>query len=89
MQQGLLYQKNLLDFCTRENIRIIAYNPLVKGSYVQSLHKEANIVAILNATLQYNEYGNPNNGQEIVMDATEICDEYLKYLEILYSKKNR
>lgn len=44
---------------------------------------EANIVAILNATLQYNEYGNPNNGQEIVMDATEICDEYLKYLEIL------
>ena len=44
---------------------------------------EANIVAILNATLQYNEFGNPNNGQEIVMDATEICDEYLKYLEIL------
>ena len=38
-----LYQKNLLDFCTRENIRIIAYNPLVKGSYVQSLHKEANL----------------------------------------------
>ena len=28
-----LYQKDLLEFCNLENIKIIAYNPLVKGEY--------------------------------------------------------
>ena len=28
-----LYQKGLLEFCNLENIKIIAYNPLVKGGY--------------------------------------------------------
>lgn len=35
-----LYQKNLLDFCNKENIRIIAYNPLVRGPYCEKFHKE-------------------------------------------------
>lgn len=37
-----LYQKHLLDFCKRENIRLLAYNPMVKGEYVQE-HKEVNL----------------------------------------------
>ena len=37
-----LYQKHLLDFCNRENIKILAYNPLVKGPYCQKFHKNAN-----------------------------------------------
>jgi len=33
-----LYQKDLLEFCNLENIKIIAYNPLVKGSYCKERH---------------------------------------------------
>ena len=29
----LLFQKNLLHFCNKENIKIISYNPLCKGNY--------------------------------------------------------
>jgi diketogulonate reductase-like aldo/keto reductase len=28
-----LYQKNLLYFCEKENIKVLAYNPLCKGNY--------------------------------------------------------
>ena len=28
-----LYQKNLLSYCEKENIKIIAYNPICKGNY--------------------------------------------------------
>ena len=37
-----LYQKHLLDFCRKENIRIIAYNPLVRGPYCKTFHSDAN-----------------------------------------------
>ena len=37
------YQKHLLDFCNKEKIRVIAFNPLVRGSYVKSLHAAANL----------------------------------------------
>ena len=33
-----LYQKDLLEFCNLENIKILAYNPLVKGSYCKDRH---------------------------------------------------
>ena len=33
-----LYQKNLLSYCEKENIKIIAYNPICKGNY--DYHKE-------------------------------------------------
>ena len=42
-----LYQKNLLDFCNRENIRILGYNPLVRGSYCNEFHKD-NLTDLLN-----------------------------------------
>mgnify|MGYP002627331516 CR=1 FL=1 len=35
-----LYQKNLLEFCNLENIKILAYNPLVKGEYCKRHSKE-------------------------------------------------
>ena len=31
-----------MDFCHRENIHLLAYNPLVKGIYVKK-HKEGNV----------------------------------------------
>lgn len=37
------YQKHLLDFCNKEKIRVIAFNSLVRGSYVKSLHAAANL----------------------------------------------
>ncbi len=33
-----LYQKDLLEFCNLENIKIIAYNPVVKGGYCKERH---------------------------------------------------
>jgi len=33
-----LYQKDLLEFCNLEKVKIIAYNPLVKGSYCKERH---------------------------------------------------
>ena len=35
-----LYQKDLLEFCNLENIKILAYNPLVKGEYCKRHSKE-------------------------------------------------
>ena len=35
-----LYQKDLVEFCNLENIKIIAYNPLVKGEYCKRHSKE-------------------------------------------------
>jgi D-xylose reductase len=35
-----LYQKDLLEFCNLENIRILAYNPLVKGAYCKERHQK-------------------------------------------------
>lgn len=35
-----LYQKDLLEFCNLENIKILAYNPLVKGEYCKRHTKE-------------------------------------------------
>ena len=36
--------KNLyLNFVNKEKIRVIAFNPLVRGSYVKSLHAAANL----------------------------------------------
>ena len=28
-----LYQKDLKEFCDKENIKILCYNPVVKGNY--------------------------------------------------------
>ena len=38
-----LYQKTLRDFCRKENIRLIAYNSLCKGPYVEEFFKEENL----------------------------------------------
>ena len=35
-----LYQKDLKEFCDKEDIKIFAYNPLVKGVYCKSYEKE-------------------------------------------------
>jgi len=35
-----LYQKDLLEFCNLEKIKILAYNPLVKGRYCKERHAE-------------------------------------------------
>ena len=35
-----LYQKNLLEFCKSQNIKILAYNPMVKGSYCKQFHSK-------------------------------------------------
>ena len=35
-----LYQKDLVEFCNLENIKILAYNPLVKGEYCKRHSKE-------------------------------------------------
>ena len=35
-----LYQKDLKDFCDKENIKILAYNPLVKGGYCKNRHEK-------------------------------------------------
>ena len=37
-----LYQKDLKDFCDKENIKIFSYNPLVKGSYCKRHEKVIN-----------------------------------------------
>jgi diketogulonate reductase-like aldo/keto reductase len=39
-----LYQKKLLDFCNAENIKIIAYNPLVRGAYVNMEKEKLNLL---------------------------------------------
>ena len=44
---------------------------------------ERNIVDILNSTMVYNDYGNPKNGQPIELDISQVCDEYLKFLEMI------
>ena len=38
--QPYLYQKELLYFCDKENIKIFSYNPLVKGNYCKKYEKE-------------------------------------------------
>ena len=38
-----LYQKSIRDFCMRMNIRIIAYNSLCKGPYVQDFHHDKHL----------------------------------------------
>ena len=35
-----LYQKDLKEFCDKEDIKIFAYNPLVKGSYCKNRHEK-------------------------------------------------
>ncbi len=35
-----LYQKDLLEFCNLEKIKILAYNPLVKGAYCKERHQK-------------------------------------------------
>ena len=35
-----LYQKDLKEFCDKENIKIFAYNPLVKGSYCKNRYEK-------------------------------------------------
>lgn len=35
-----LYQKNLLEFCRSQNIKVLAYNPMVKGSYCKQYHSQ-------------------------------------------------
>ena len=49
----------------------------------QSSAIERNIVDILNASMVYNEFKGENNGEPIELDIAEVCDEYLKFLEIL------
>ena len=39
-----LYQKKLLDYCNAENIKIIAYNPLVRGAYVNMEKEKLNLL---------------------------------------------
>ena len=52
-----LYQKDLLEFCKLENIKILAYNPLVKGSYCKERHgkemEERNLDLFNEAAIQY------------------------------------
>ena len=35
-----LYQKNLLDFCNKVNIRLIAFTPFLKGGYIHKMYKD-------------------------------------------------
>lgn len=49
----------------------------------QSSAIERNIVDILNASMVYNEFKGENNGEPIELDIAEVCDEYLKFIEIL------
>ena len=52
-----LYQKDLLEFCKLENIKILAYNPLVKGSYCKERHgkemEERNLDLFNETAIQY------------------------------------
>ena len=43
-----LYQKNLLSYCEKENIKIIAYNPICKGNYDYHKGKEKLNLDLLN-----------------------------------------
>lgn len=63
--------------------RILQKYSFTGNSVPQSQIIETNIVSILNSSLVYNEYGCELNGQELKFDVTEICDEYLKFIEIL------
>ena len=52
-----LYQKDLLEFCKLENIKILAYNPLIKGSYCKERHgkemEERNLDLFNETAIQY------------------------------------
>ncbi len=44
---------------------------------------EKYIVFILDSTIVYNEYNGKQNGEVISVDLNTVCDEYLKFIELL------
>jgi len=70
----------------KESVRY--QNILQKYSYTGSMIEkskviESGIITILNATIVDNDFGSPTLGQEIEYDLTQICDEYMAFVEYI------
>ena len=63
-----LYQKNLIYFCKKENIRVISYNPLCKGNYDYHEGKEKLKLDLLNekVILDLSKKYNKTSGQIVL-----------------------